>query len=83
MSQALKGKSEKDAFTLINYFLDLMKKQNNDEHLKIDNVEYNALNAFKSIVNFPMRINCATLSWITAEATIRNKNKQINIEDYK
>ena len=83
MTQALKGKSEKDAFTLINYFLDLMKKQNNDEHLKIDNVEYNALNAFKSIVNFPMRINCATLSWITAEATIRNKNKQINIEDYK
>lgn len=83
MTEALKGKSEKEAFSLINYFLNLVKNKSNKGSVKIDNVDYSSLEAFKTIVNFPMRINCATLSWITAETTIKNKSKQINIEDYK
>ncbi len=83
MTETLKGKLESDAMVLINYFLDLVKNKNNEESIKIDKVNQSSLEAFKSIVDFPMRVNCATLPWITAETTIKNKNKKFNIEDYK
>lgn len=82
MTEILKGKSEQDLLSIIRFFLNFVKQSNIENSSALNVLDSNKLKAFQSIANFPMRIKCATLPWLTAEIAIQNKVKEINIEDY-
>jgi len=76
MTQAVKGKSKKQAENLFNEFHSMVTGELNEEtednnlgHLKI----------FAGVREFPVRVKCATLAWHTLHAAL-NKEDQVSTE---
>lgn len=66
LTNYLKNKNVIEAQEYINYFI---------THLTTNediNQEYEPLNIFNSLKNFPLRIKCATLSWRVAQKILEN-----------
>jgi len=78
MTEVLKQKSEKNAFLLINSFTKFIEKADETALSSITESERAKLSSFISVAKFPMRVKCATLSWIAAESALHNKTKKIN-----
>ena len=76
MTQAVKGKSKKDAEVLFNEFhrmvtgdLDIESEENQLGKLKI----------FAGVLEFPARVKCASLSWHTLHAALHGE-EQVSTE---
>ena len=61
MTDALKGKTIDEALTFVDAFKSMMKgeKQFSDEG------DFEELSSLKGVLEFPVRVKCATLSWNT------------------
>lgn len=78
MTEVLKQKSEKSAFSLIHSFTTFIEKADETALSSITESERAKLSSFISVAKFPMRVKCATLPWIAAESALHNKTKKIN-----
>ncbi len=70
MIDTLKGKTVEEAKEIIKTFIEMIKRETNDEE-KLKKLE-DAI-AFKNVSNMPARVKCALLAWHTIE-DILNKN---------
>lgn len=77
MTEAVKGKSIKEAKRLFEEFHDLLTKENhhgeNGEHL-------GKLKIFAGVREFPTRVKCATLAWHTLRAACRSDSRLVSTE---
>jgi nitrogen fixation protein NifU and related proteins len=80
MTEVLKNKSEKNAIVIAQFFNKLIKNKNEPIPTILNKEDQTKLNSFISVGEFPMRIKCATLPWITVESVIKNNTKEISIE---
>lgn len=80
MTEVLKNKSEKNAIVIAQFFNKLIKNKNEPIPSILNKEDQTKLNSFISVGEFPMRIKCATLPWITVESVIKNNTKEISIE---
>ena len=71
MIDTLKGKSVEEAKEIIQTFINMIKREIQDEE-ELEKLE-DAI-AFKNIANMPARVKCALLAWHTLEDMI-NKNE--------
>ena len=71
MIDTLKGKTITEAKAIIKTFIDMIKRNCDDEH-ELEKLE-DAI-AFKNISNMPARVKCALLAWHTIEKIISDKN---------
>jgi SUF system FeS assembly protein, NifU family len=68
MIDLLKGKSKKEALTLVEKFIGMIKREINNEDELLDLED--AL-AFQNIQNMPARVKCAVLAWHTLQEAIK------------
>ena len=71
MIDTLKGKTVEEAKEIIKTFIEMIKRETNDEE-ELKKLE-DAI-AFKNVSNMPARVKCALLAWHTVE-DILNNNK--------
>lgn len=69
MTQAIKGKTTKEAVELAHVFSEMMLGHDHDDSLDLGDVE-----ALSGVSQFPARIKCATLSWKAMEKGIKEAN---------
>ncbi len=72
MIDTLKGKTVEEAKKIIKTFIEMIKREKQDEK-DLEKLE-DAI-AFKNIANMPARVKCALLAWHTLE-DILNKNEE-------
>jgi nitrogen fixation NifU-like protein len=68
MIDLIKGKTKKEAIGLAKLFLDMIKKEENNEELLQESLE--DAYVLKNISNMPARVKCATLSWHSLKIAI-------------
>ncbi|HJP91816.1 MAG TPA: SUF system NifU family Fe-S cluster assembly protein [Pyrinomonadaceae bacterium] len=76
MTQAVKGKSKKEAENLFQEFHSMVTGELNEE---IEENSLGNLKIFAGVREFPVRVKCATLPWHTLHAAL-NKQDQISTE---
>lgn len=80
MTDLMRGKTIEEAKNFINRF---NKKITGEEEFPEDSDEWFELSALKGVVNFPIRVKCASLAWHTLLEGIKdfeNKNQNKNKE---
>lgn len=76
MIDTLRGKTVEEAEEIIKTFIEMIKRETNDEK-ELEKLE-DAI-AFKNISNMPARVKCALLAWHTMEDMLeKKKDKKIN-----
>jgi len=75
MTEAVSGKTLKEAKKVFQYFHDMITKECNLECLNITEQKLAALSGVK---NYPTRVKCATLAWHTLLLAFQNKIKTCN-----
>ena len=70
MSGLLKGKSVKEAFSIINDFYEMVKGNEIEDEERMDEAI-----AYKSVSQFPARIKCATLAWKAVEEALKQNEE--------
>ena len=70
MSGLLKGKSVKEAFSIINDFYEMVKGNEIEDEERMDEAI-----AYKSVSQFPARIKCATLAWKAIEEALKQNEE--------
>lgn len=73
MTEAIKGKSLKDAEALFEKF-HVMLTQGDDK------VDLGKLNILAGVKQFPMRVKCATLAWHTMHAALEDQHAPVTTE---
>src|SRR5262249_47188975 len=68
MTEALIGKTIDEFKSLFQHFIELVTQGNEQPDLK-------KLNALAGVVEFPMRVKCATLAWHAAKAALEEESK--------
>lgn len=81
LSEILKEKSVDKSKNIYDSFLNLIN-HNQSNFSDLTEKEISMLNAFSEISKFPMRTKCATLSWNTFNAALKNI-KNFNTESLK
>jgi len=76
MTQAVEGKSEKDAEALKNHFIALLTEEAPSAHRE----GVGKLKFFEGVKNFPIRVKCATLAWRALEEALKGREKQVSTE---
>lgn len=76
MTQAVKGKTKRDAEELFNEFHQMVKGELDEE--SIPN-QLGNLKIFAGVREFPVRVKCATLAWHTMHAAL-NQQGQVSTE---
>ena len=76
MTQAVKGKSKKEAENLFREFHSMVTGELNEE---LDENNLGNLKIFAGVREFPVRVKCATLPWHTLHAAL-NKQDQVSTE---
>ena len=74
MTEALKGKSVEEAESMLREFLDMVTKDQPEEH------ELGKLAVFSGVREYPARVKCATLAWHTLRAALRNSGEVTSTE---
>jgi nitrogen fixation NifU-like protein len=75
MTQALKGKSIKEAENLFHDFHEVVTgKATGEENL-------GKLSALSGVAEYPVRVKCATLCWHTLLAALHNKHEIVSTEE--
>ena len=72
MIDTLKGKKIEEARDIIKTFIEMIKRQQQDEELlrKLEDAI-----AFKNVSNMPARVKCALLAWHTLEDMMEKRDK--------
>ncbi|WP_197745324.1 Fe-S cluster assembly sulfur transfer protein SufU [Candidatus Nitrosacidococcus tergens] len=77
MTEALKGKDEKEAKELFKQFHHLMTH----EHVHAEEIEsLGKLEVLAGVKEFPMRVKCATLAWHTFDSALSHKIAVVTTE---
>jgi nitrogen fixation NifU-like protein len=71
MTQKLAGKTVKEAATLIEEFLKMMRGE-----IPFGGKEMGDLKALEGVLKFPVRVKCATLAWHTTQKGIEEQAKK-------
>ena len=74
MTQAVKGKTEREAEALFDRFHDLVTGKEADPE------SLGKLAAFQGVSEFPIRVKCASLAWHTLRAAVEGKEFPVSIE---
>jgi len=69
MIDILKGKTANEAKELIEIYLKMIKREENDDEVLKEKLEEAYI--FKNISNMPSRVKCAVLAWHTLDEAIR------------
>ncbi len=77
LTEHLKGKTEKEIEELFNTFHGLLTE---DTTLKSGGPDLGKMVVFEGVKEFPARVKCATLSWHTVMAALKN-NEEISTEE--
>lgn len=75
LTDALKGKTVGDAQKLFGEFHDLLTTSH------VPAADLGKLMVFEGVREFPMRVKCATLSWHTLMAALKNEKKEVTTEE--
>ena len=65
MTDLMKGKSEKEAKEIIDKFLEMIKEKDDINTNLLEEDEKTKLMSLGGVKNYPMRVKCATLSWLS------------------
>jgi nitrogen fixation NifU-like protein len=76
MTETLKGKTRGEAEELFETFHDLVT----GEPPKLDSPELGKLAVFSGVSEFPIRVKCATLSWHTLRAALKENGEVVSTE---
>ena len=77
MTQAVEGKTDKEARSLTGHFIHLLT----DNTVAAEDREgVGKLKFFEGVKNFPIRVKCATLAWRALEEALKGSNKEISTE---
>ena len=77
MTQAVEGKSEKEASVLKDHFISLLTDSSTaSQHRE----GVGKLKFFEGVRNFPIRVKCATLAWRALEEALKGRNKEVSTE---
>lgn len=77
MTEALIGKSEKDAESLFDLFHKVLTEDEITELSKLGK-----LAVLAGVKDYPVRVKCATLAWHTLTSAITNSQEEINTEKF-
>ena len=77
MTDAVKGKTEKEAIEIIADFLELVQGENIGEKKKV----LKDAQMLGGVAKFPARIKCATLAWKALERGIIEDNQTVVTEE--
>ncbi|MCZ7682073.1 MAG: SUF system NifU family Fe-S cluster assembly protein [Sandaracinaceae bacterium] len=75
MTEAVKGKTVREARDLFGAFLGMVKGEVEPDPDVLD-----SLAAFAGVAEFPMRVKCATLAWHTLTAALEAKREPVTTE---
>ena len=75
MTEALKGKTVREARDLFGAFLSMVKGDTEPDEEVLD-----TLAAFAGVAEFPMRVKCATLAWHTLTAALEGSGEPVTTE---
>jgi nitrogen fixation NifU-like protein len=78
MTEALKGKTIKEAKTMFRKFHDMVTGKNEDAG---DEDELDKLFVFSRLSEYPVRVKCATLVWHAFLAALEEKEKSVSTEE--
>ena len=78
LTEHLKGKSEKEVDALFTKFHNLVT---GSKELSDKGLDLGKLIVFQGVQEFPMRVKCATLSWHTLMAALKNEKKEVSTEE--
>jgi nitrogen fixation protein NifU and related proteins len=81
MTDLIKGKSDNEAKEIIEDFLGMIKENPDLKSNLLKEDEKTKLMCLSGVKQYPMRVKCATLSWHTLVAAMKNDGKQISTED--
>ncbi len=76
MTEALKGKSEKDVTRIFEHFRDLVTGQNSAG----EDSGLGKLEVFTGVRDYPVRVKCATLAWHTMRAALAGTKETVATE---
>ena len=77
MTQAVEGKTEKEAGALAGHFIHLLT----DSEVSPEHREgVGKLKFFEGVKNFPIRVKCATLAWRALEEALKGSEKKVSTE---
>ena len=76
MTQALKGKTRKEAEALFQKFHSLLTGADNSP----DDAELGKLAVFAGVRKFPVRVKCASLAWHTFRAALEGDKQAVSTE---
>lgn len=74
MSEAIKGKTVKEALQLFDDFQQLVTNMDRGQFETLKN-KLGKLAVFSGVVEFPMRVKCATLAWHTFRAALADEQE--------
>ncbi len=77
MTQAVKGKSRKEARRIFHAFRELITK---GEDADIDGVDLGDLEVLAGVADFPSRVKCASLAWHTLNSVLEHDAEQVTTE---
>ena len=77
MTQAVEGKTDKEAGKLAAHFIHLLT---DDSVTAVDREGVGKLKFFEGVKNFPIRVKCATLAWRALEEALKGNDKQVSTE---
>ena len=80
MTDLVRGKEEKEVKEIVNDFLEMIKEKNQLNNKILHEDEKTKLMCLSGVKNYPMRVQCATLSWHTLTSAINNSQEEINSE---
>ncbi len=76
MTQSVKGKTKAQAEQLFDQFHKLVTGRPTNE----SGAELGKLAAFSGVLEFPVRVKCATLAWHALHAAMREKQETVSTE---
>jgi len=79
MTEALKGKTVEEALQIFQDFQRLVTESDYDKLEEIKS-RLGKLAALAGVVEFPMRVKCATLAWHTLKAALTNDQEKVTTE---
>ena len=81
MTDLVRGKEEVEVKEIVEDFLGMIKENPYLKSDKLKEDEKTKLMCLSGVKQYPMRVECATLSWHTLVSAIDNKQEEINTEN--
>ena len=80
MTDLMKGKSDNEAKEIIEDFLAMIKENPELKSNILKEDDKTKLMCLSGVKQYPMRVKCATLSWLTLVSAMENNGKEISTE---